>query len=201
MTAEEPATDADGQLISIRAVALSSCDDDIFAENADVVVDQFPALPIDVSRLPSLRLTSTEDWTQSTTNINEEFVPENRELKRSTSLDWSEKLFKVTILDPIKVLDQSVMSSESSSEDFPIRKDEIQSRGSEESDTTPIKEKRIRYALFHPENWLYDKCSNDEEFDRRWAAIVIAHVRFTNIPQKIPSPPSPSALRRHSFDR
>ncbi|KAJ1372376.1 hypothetical protein KIN20_034518 [Parelaphostrongylus tenuis] len=107
-------------------------------EYTDVVVEPFPALPIDV-HLPNLRSTSVEDGTQSTTNIQEQYPPEDRlkqwaklevlpdteataalaqlalqqpepvdvnstkkafvpikhDLKRSTSLEWSEKLFQV----------------------------------------------------------------------------------------------------------
>ncbi|KAL6741736.1 hypothetical protein Aduo_014963 [Ancylostoma duodenale] len=108
-------------------------------EYVDVVVDPFPALPINI-RVPSLRKNPTDD-TQSTTNIHrkkyidedglkqweklevlpdtaasaalaqlvldrkesikpdgakETFVPMKRSLQRTTSLDWSEKLFRVT---------------------------------------------------------------------------------------------------------
>ncbi|EYB90667.1 hypothetical protein Y032_0216g2374 [Ancylostoma ceylanicum] len=105
----------------------------------DVVVDPFPALPINI-RVPSLRKNPTDD-TQSTTNIHRKkytdedrlkqwenlevlpdtaasaalaqlalnrkesikpdgakktFIPMKRNLQRTTSLDWSEKLFRVT---------------------------------------------------------------------------------------------------------
>ncbi|KAK6755409.1 hypothetical protein RB195_014025 [Necator americanus] len=106
----------------------------------DVIVDPFPALPINI-RVPSLRKKSADDETQSTTNIHKKytegdrlkqweklevlpdtaataalaqlvlarkesikpdtsgtkktFIPMKRNLKRTTSLDWSGKLFVV----------------------------------------------------------------------------------------------------------
>ncbi|KAK5981074.1 Non-specific serine/threonine protein kinase [Trichostrongylus colubriformis] len=162
-------------------------------------------------------------------DIRKKFVPLKRHLKRSTSLDWSKKLFQVTPRPKSRSISQIRCQCFIANVDAQAKKDfeDLKSKSSENSAVAeqekPVEpavqvELEIRYALFEPPNWIYDSCLTDAEFDARWTTILEAYHRFQHhVPRKpVPSSPPPqphspqppppstppptSCARRHSFD-